>query len=76
MYNIYVGLEFLGDCNKKKEKYTTLQVEVNKMHERFNNRSFKKRRGGGKKVRLESISRGFTKSREERYRPICRGEVE
>ena len=47
LYNIYVELEFLGDCNKKKEKYTTLQVEVNKMHERFNNRSFKKRRGGG-----------------------------
>lgn len=46
LYNIYVGLEFLGDCIKKQEKYTTLQVEVNKMHERFNNRSFKKRRGG------------------------------
>lgn len=62
MYNVYVKLESLGDCIKKQEKYTALQVEVNKMHEQL-----KKKKREREKVRLESISWGFTKSREGRY---------
>lgn len=52
LYNIYIGLESLWHCIKKQEKYTTLQVEVNKMHERFNNKSLKRGGGGESKTRI------------------------